>query len=499
MSINQHTVKADPALEGILSKEMDYQKKTSFQFNQVKIPKGHSWLLRYLPYPVDPETGMPFLRIARHWVNKKVYNCPRHSSESIGGDIEAPCACCDSADRYANSANETLKKEARMAQGTPRYLAFCLVLARQDERGNQDDVTGSELWTPYEHWIPKGAFKDWFAMFRKGLKKSKWSITDWVEGNDIWVTSDRQNRLTWDKEDTAAIVDPDDEAKFKKTTKRVFAAIKLPTFEMPKRSVLEQLGEKVEDMLSEMNTGKGSRRNNDEEDEEADEKPKRRSRGSLPDDDEDEKPKKRASADDDEEDAAPKRKARPAADEDEDEKPKKKKSTYVEDSDGDEEDEEADEKPKKKSKPAADEDDDLDYSHPDKDKKKKSKPADEDEADEEDEDEDEADEDPKPKKTKLPPPPGRGGDVDEDDDVADEKEDAAPAKKTDVEDDDEDEGEKPKKRKSAPADADDDTDDEEDEDKPPKVGAKGDEDEDDDEEPSDLDASVRKRVGKLKR
>ena len=482
----KHSIKPDPEIAALLDDEMKYQKATSREYRRVKIPVGHSWLLRFIPVEVDPVKKLPFLRVAQHWINNKPFLCMRNSSASIGGNLETVCPLCDVAERFVDSSHEEQQALARKAQGNPRYLTYVLVQAMDDGRKTDNsivEIAPPDLYLPYEFSMPKGSFTEWLSYFRRETGRVKpWGICDWKRGSSIWFTMDNRRRMALTKEDSGPFIETDSPEKFLKITAKILDQIKVPTFTAPARGVLEVEADKLEDALRAFSGSSGRRSprpaQSDDNDDADTPTPSRTRRAPVAENDD-----TGVEADDEETASASRR------------RPSTRDEAF---------DEEDTPKPRK---PLAEEDDDLDYSHPDKPSSAsaatRAKPApteDEDNSDEtqgDDADADGEDDEATPpvKKRELAKAPSRKPRaVTEEDDVADETEDPAPAKRKPVDPSDDEDNAPPVRSRKGPAPIADESEDDDtlgapdDDDPPTPVKAQG-----------ALDAAIRKRTSKLDR
>ena len=100
-------------------------KKTTYR--TVKVELNDSWLVRFLPYqfvqPGQPSTSSaPFwLCTANHWILKRPYFCPRHSSPLAGGDPDAPCVLCDETEAMAESPDKAVRDAGFSASANKQW------------------------------------------------------------------------------------------------------------------------------------------------------------------------------------------------------------------------------------------------------------------------------------------------------------------------------------------------------------------------------------------
>jgi hypothetical protein len=129
-----------------LREEDHYVKTTQRGDRRVKLEKGQTWKIRFIPAQLGPRKTW-FARIARHWVNVKPVVCPVHTHPDFGGDPEAYCPACEMSNVLNDSADETVSKFGFKSRAGSQWLTYCIVL---DMDGNE--VDGNDLLNPYEFW-----------------------------------------------------------------------------------------------------------------------------------------------------------------------------------------------------------------------------------------------------------------------------------------------------------------------------------------------------------
>ena len=198
---------ADIRVASVLS-GLEEDKKIAAQSNKtarVKIEKGHAWLVRFLPFTFG-ERSMPWARIAQHWISGKPCYCKQHTSPDFGGDPNFLCPICEVVDSmYSQSDNDDDRDDFYQCQVRTSFLMYCLVIAKEDDRGRQEVMADSELLTPYEFNIPKTAF----GTFTQKLERSKArkggdqniGLLSLENGCDLWVARDKKNTYSFDLSD----------------------------------------------------------------------------------------------------------------------------------------------------------------------------------------------------------------------------------------------------------------------------------------------------------
>src|SRR5437879_2927015 len=90
-------------------RDLENERKIAAQGNKVrrvKIEEGESWLVRFLPYPMNKE-GRFYARIAHHWIRRKPVLCIRNTGPAFGGDPAYDCPICAVVERlHQESASD---------------------------------------------------------------------------------------------------------------------------------------------------------------------------------------------------------------------------------------------------------------------------------------------------------------------------------------------------------------------------------------------------------
>ena len=278
--MSQLTSLADIRVASVLS-GLDEDRKIAAQTNKtqrVKIEKGHAWLIRFLPFPMGTR-GMPWARLSQHWINGKPCFCKQHTSPDFGGDPNYVCPICEVADSmYSQAENDDDRDDFFQCQYRTNFLMYCLVIAKEDDRGRREEMSELEILTPYEFNIPKTAF----GTFTQKLERSKArkggdpniGLLSLENGCDIWVARDKKNTYSFDLSDSGygPIFDMDDQ--YEGRIVRIWRQLKQPTvkFHDDQRlnSIADMLAERAfkeaADNLNPDNQRR-SRRSRDDEDE----------------------------------------------------------------------------------------------------------------------------------------------------------------------------------------------------------------------------------------
>lgn len=229
-----------PDVLSLLREEDHYVKTTQRGERRVKLEKGQTWKIRFIPAQLGPRKTW-FARIAKHWVNYKPIVCPVHTHPDFGGDPEAYCAACEMSTVLNDNADETVSKFGFKARANSQWLTYCIVL---DMDGNE--VDGNELLNPYEFshypstWDElKGFFKGRFT------KANPLSVLDYHKGNIFAVTKTAKGTRL-DKLDECPIFD-DTDPNFDSYIQRLESSIKMPKIVIPTQEQLEAFAAKMEE------------------------------------------------------------------------------------------------------------------------------------------------------------------------------------------------------------------------------------------------------------
>jgi hypothetical protein len=238
----------------------------STQSRRVKIEQNHTWRIRLLPVQlgVDKE---PFIDIAQHWWNKSPMTCPRHTSESWGGNPDAVCPICEVSDRFSNSSSEEINNLGYKIRCSLRVRSFCVVFEMEDQRGNVDTMPLEEVLKPYEFdmfkstWERFSKFQKWALSGRRGgNESSQWGILDLETGCDLLATQGAKG-ITLDRCDPNPIFALDD-PNYDNYITKIWANVRAPKISIPTKAQLEETAIKIEEYAE---RGGSSRRNREEE------------------------------------------------------------------------------------------------------------------------------------------------------------------------------------------------------------------------------------------
>jgi hypothetical protein len=253
---------------------------------RVKIDQGHTWRIRLLPVTMGKHKDT-FVPLAQHWFNKTPMTCPKHTPEEWGGDPNYDCPICGVAARLANSPVEEIKKMGFRVGCSIRTRMWCIVVEKEDHRGNVEEIVINDMLIPYEFDMFKTTWENF-------CKYQKWALTgkrtrgpispdgllDLETGYDLLATASK-NGIVLDRCDPNPIF-PLEDQNYDRYIKKIWEGIKKPIIDIPKEVILNETAMKIQEDAQ--NKGRGGdggsqrRRGEDYENEEEDEQPRSRSR-----------------------------------------------------------------------------------------------------------------------------------------------------------------------------------------------------------------------------
>ena len=252
---------------------MDEDRKfaaTSNKTARVKIDRGNAWLVRFLPFPMGTR-GLPWARLAQHWIGGKPIYCKQHTSPEFGGDPTYECPVCQVADTmYNQAADDSERDDFYSVQARIHFMMYCIVLAKETDRGVREDSTPGELLVAHEFNIPKSSY----AVLAQKIERSKsrkggspnLGLLDLELGQDIWASRDKKNSLGFElsEDGPAPIFNLDD--SYEANVLRVWKGLKQPSvqFFADRRmiSVSDKIAERAFEKAADEVTG--SRRGNND-------------------------------------------------------------------------------------------------------------------------------------------------------------------------------------------------------------------------------------------
>lgn len=193
----------DPKILKFLEGETTFQQTQNNGSRRVRIERGQSWLLRFLPARMGPN-GLWVARIGRHWNNKTSILCPRTTHPDFGGDPDAECPVCAAAEELNGSSDQAISTIGYKSRANAQYLTYCVVYEK-----NGSPVSMSELLIPYEFWHYATTWEELKGFYIAGGRKSPLSILDYETGNDFTVIKTAKG-LRLDKCDSQPLFNSDE-------------------------------------------------------------------------------------------------------------------------------------------------------------------------------------------------------------------------------------------------------------------------------------------------
>ena len=268
-----------------LDTEVHYLQSTTRNTRRVKLQRGESVMLRFLPAQLGPKR-LWYARIGRHWYNRKPIYCPVHTSPDYGGDPDGYCPVCDAVDRLEQNESKEIQDEAFKVRGTANWLTYCLVFKRAAAGvgAKAIAVSPNELLHPWQFDHYRSTFEELMAFYRNGVRAdNRLSILDLRRGSDFWVNkTTKGTRL--DKHDIVPIFDDlEEDAESDPRIVKILEECRTPRIAMPSEKELTRFAEQMEEgILTGNRQSGGSRRGDDDDD---DDRGERRGRREEPDDD----------------------------------------------------------------------------------------------------------------------------------------------------------------------------------------------------------------------
>ena len=252
-------------INAMLEEERIYASSQSNRTDSLKIEKNCGALVRFIPVKLGPD-GTWFLRVGRHWINKRPYTCKRTSSPAIGGDPDFACPMCDMSDQYAADHDEEVSKRAKSCGGFAWWLVYCFVWKRKDANGEEFDVPRTEAFKPFTFWLKRDQWLELLDLYKRSTRKGAVALgfLDAVEGHDIWLKKDSRGILRFDREDPQPIAD--DEASSDKLMESIIAKAKVEDFRQLTPEKMDEALDKLEDIvLAPRSSSRSGRRAEDDD------------------------------------------------------------------------------------------------------------------------------------------------------------------------------------------------------------------------------------------
>jgi len=220
----------DPKILAKLNKESAFIQSQQRGARQIKIEKGQTIVVRFLPARMGP-SGVWYARVANHWLDRRPLTCPRLTDEDWGGNQDTECPICTLADQLNDDHDEVVSKWGWNLKANPQYMTYCVLLEKNGRQMSMD-----EIMIPYVFNLNKSVFEELHAFYVAGGRKSKDSVLDYHKGNDFSVMR-TQTRTRLDKLDSLPIFDED--ASFDSHIKKLEALLKEPRIKLPTDQEME--------------------------------------------------------------------------------------------------------------------------------------------------------------------------------------------------------------------------------------------------------------------
>jgi len=236
--------------------ESRYIQSTSRAARRVKMKRGDSWLVRFLPAKLGPK-GLWYARLGRHWLNQKPVYCPKHTAPDFGGDPDAWCPVCEEADRLNDSTSDAIKDIGWEGRAQAQWTTFCLVFEKSTGAG-PIAVPDNEILLPYEFSHYKNSFEELMGFYRNHLRSSNpRSVLDWIKGSDFWANKTAKGIRLDRVEDARPALDNLVEGDPR--IKKIEDGMKLPKVVMPTDKELQEFADKLhESAFSSAHRGGGA-------------------------------------------------------------------------------------------------------------------------------------------------------------------------------------------------------------------------------------------------
>ena len=235
-------------INAMLEEERIYASSQSNRTDSLKVEKNCGALVRFIPVKLGPDETW-FLRVGRHWINKRPYMCKRTSSPVIGGDPDYACELCGTCDTYSADREEEVSKRAKSCAGFAWWLVYCFVWKRKDANGEESDVPRAEAFKPYTFWLKRDQWLELLDIYKRSTRKGTVALgfLDAVDGHDIWLKKDSRGILHFDREDPQSI--DKDEASSDKLMESIIAKAKIEDFRQLTPEKMDEALRKLEDFI----------------------------------------------------------------------------------------------------------------------------------------------------------------------------------------------------------------------------------------------------------
>jgi hypothetical protein len=241
-------------LDGLDYEKQFIQRTSGAQRRTVKLNRGDSWLMRFLPASIGPN-GRWYARIAKHWVNQRAIVCPRHTEEAFGGHPDAYCSVCDLSVHLNDERHEEVSKFGFKLRASANWLTFCAVFQKVTGGGPPQDMPLSEVLQPYEFNHYKSTWEELCGFVQNGVRRTPKSVLDFEKGNDFFVSKAAKG-MRLDKQDSNPIFDLND-PKFDENCQKLIAACKDPVVKIPDEQAMDTFADKAQEEANNIARGGG--------------------------------------------------------------------------------------------------------------------------------------------------------------------------------------------------------------------------------------------------
>ncbi len=262
---NREQESIHPSILGGLDYETKYiQSRSRGDSRRVKLNRGDTWVLRFLPAQLGPEKRF-YVRIARHWIGKEVRPviCPVETEAAMGGRDDGYCPVCEMAKQLNDNRDEEISNFGWKLKAQPQWFTYCAVFEKSTRDGTVS-MPMSEILVPYEFNHYSSTFEELKAWVRGHQRVCDLSVFDYIKGCDFMVTrTGKGTRL--DKQEAGPIFDPKN-PKFDTWIEKLEKQLKTPPCKIPKEDALEDFADKANESITRRRDGPRRRHRYDDDD-----------------------------------------------------------------------------------------------------------------------------------------------------------------------------------------------------------------------------------------
>jgi hypothetical protein len=231
-------------LDGLDYETKFIQQTSGAQRRTVKLNRGDSWLLRFLPAQLGPNKRW-YARVAKHWVNQRAIVCPRQTEEAYGGHPDAYCSVCELSQHLNDERNEDVSKFGFKLRANPNWITYCAVFEKAVQGGAAQAQALPDVLQPYEFAHYKTSWEELKGFVTAGARRTAKSVFDFEKGNDFYVSKTAKG-LRLDKQDSGPIFDLNDE-NFDAHCNKLLAACKDPVVKIPDEKAMDAFADKAQE------------------------------------------------------------------------------------------------------------------------------------------------------------------------------------------------------------------------------------------------------------